>query len=167
MNKALTERQERIIQRVASGEDWGAAARAEGCSDSYARVIGARMKKNPAVASALESIQADGRKAAVYDLTVAMKEANEVIAFAKKHKHPTAYFFAVRHRAHLSGLLIDRVEIATVDLTGALSRAEARVLNITPAPSSRGSIDWRPHIPGNPVDASQDGESDGQVKHER
>ena len=87
------------------------------------------MKKNPAVASAIESIQAEGRKAAVYDLAVAMKEANEVIEFAKKHKHPTAYFFAVRHRAHLSGLLVDRFEIATVDLTGALSRAEQRVLN--------------------------------------
>jgi hypothetical protein len=90
----------------------------------------------PAVASALESIQAEGRKAAVYDLTVAMKEANEVIEFAKRYKHPTAYFFAVRHRAHLSGLLIDRIEIATVDLTAALARAEKRVLDVSPLPSS-------------------------------
>ena len=132
MSEALIDRQQRILQRVAAGEGWREAAKKEGCSDSYSRVIRTRMKKNPIVAKALEEIRQKGCAMAVYDLAVAMKEAEEVIAFAKAHKHPTAYFFAVRHRAHLSGLLIDRVEIATVDLTGALARAEARVLSGTP-----------------------------------
>jgi len=39
-------------------------------------------------------------------------------------------------RAYLSGLLIDRIEIATVDLTAALARAEKRVLDVSPLPSS-------------------------------
>ena len=163
MSEALTDRQRRIIQRVARGEEWRTAAKAEGCTDSYSRVIRTRMKKNPAVAKALEEIRQKGCAMAVYDLTVAMKEAVEVIEFAKAHKHPTAYFFAVRHRAHLSGLLIDRVEIATVDLTGALAMAEQRVLNQTPQPlslESREPIDWRAHIPGNP----EAGPADGQVK---
>ena len=100
---------------------------------------------------------------AVYDLTVAMKEAEEVIAFAKQHKHPTAYFFAVRHRAHLSGLLVDRIEVATVDLTGALARAEQRVLDVTPGPSSsREPIDWRPRIPGSQVADPEAGPVDGE-----
>jgi hypothetical protein len=65
------------------------------------------------------------RKLAVYDLAKAMQEAAEVIEFAKQHKPPTAYFFPVRHRAHLSGLLVDKIQLeATVDLSGALARAE-------------------------------------------
>ena len=97
---------------------------------------------------------------AVYDLAVAMKEAEEVIEFAKAHKHPTAYFFAVRHRAHLSGLLVDRIEVATVDLTGALARAEKRVLDVMPLSlESRGPIDWCPRIAGNPDTGPADGQA--------
>ena len=72
---------------------------------------------------------------AAYDLTRAMAEAQDVIEFAKLHKHPTAFFFAVRHRAHLSGLLVDEIHLKTenLDLKGALAEARGRVLlNITP-----------------------------------
>jgi hypothetical protein len=130
VNEPLNDRRQRILQRVAAGEGWREAARAEGCTDSYSRVVGARMKRNPAVAKAIAEIREAGMKAAVYDLALAMKEAEEVIEFAKKHKHPTAYFFAVRHRAHLSGLLVERVEIATVDLRASIDGARDRVLKV-------------------------------------
>lgn len=127
----IPDRQRRIIQRVARGEDWRAAAMAEGCSDTYSRVIRTRMMKNPEVAKAIEAIRAEGRTAAAYDLARAMQEAQEVIEFAKQHKHPTAYFFAVRHRAHLSGLLVDKIQLeATVDLKGALTEARSRVITV-------------------------------------
>lgn len=57
-----------------------------------------------------------------------------MIDFAKANKNAMAYFKAVEHRAKLSGLLIGRVEVGTVDLKGALE-ACTRVLNpvdITP-----------------------------------
>lgn len=109
-------------------------------------------------------------KAAVYDLETAMAEANAVCDFAILHKSPMAYCKGTELRAKLSGLLIDRVEIATVDLTGALARAEARVLNgVNAEPlSARRSIDWLAKIPGNEAKQIEaDGESDGQVKRDR
>ena len=136
MDEQLTDKHRRIVQRVAAGEDWRVAAKAEGCTDSYSRVIGHRLRKNPVVVKMLEAIRAEGRKMAAYDLTRAMAEAAEVIEFAKLHKHPTAYFFAVRHRAHLSGLLIDKIQLeTTVDLKGALLEARTRTfgpIDITP-----------------------------------
>ena len=108
---------------------------------------------------------------AVYDLATAMREAEDVCAFAKLHKNAMAYCKGTELRAKLSGLLIERVEIATVDLTDALARAEARVANpplstiqstYSDAPQH---IDWRPRIPGTPVTKpASDGESDSHVK---
>ena len=166
MSEELTDRQWRIIQRVASGQEWRAAAKAEGCKDSYARVIRKRMQKNPAVAKAIESIRAEGRRIAVYGLVEAMKEAEDAAEFAKLHKNPMANVKACELRAKLSGLLIDRVEVVEVDLTGALARAEARVLNVTATPQgaigsqtttapSRAAIDWCAQVPG-PAD-NEDG----------
>lgn len=130
MNEELTDRHRRIIQRVAAGESWRTAAKAEGCTDSYARVIGHRLRKNPVVVKMLEAIQSKGREIAAYDMAKAMDEAADVIEFAKAHRHPTAYFFAVRHRAHLSGLLVDRIELQTsVELKGALLEARVRVFS--------------------------------------
>jgi hypothetical protein len=131
----LTDKQARIIQRVAHGETWPTAAKAQRCSASYARVIRTRMKKNPAVIKALEAIRAEGRTLAAYDFARAMQEAQEVIDFAKLNKNAMAYFKAVEHRAKLNGLLIDKVEVVTVDLKGALTEARSRVLttvDITP-----------------------------------
>jgi hypothetical protein len=133
----LTDKQRRIVQRVAAGENWRTAAKAEGCTDSYARVIGHRLRKKPVVLEMLKSIRAEGSKMAAYDLARAMQEAQDVIDFAKLHKHPTAFFFAVRHRAHLSGLLVDEIHLKTenLDLKGALLEARTRTfgpIDITP-----------------------------------
>ena len=128
----LTDKQRRIIQRVAGGETWRTAAKAEGCRDSYARVIGHRLRKKPVVLEMLKAIQSKGMEIAAYDLAKAMDEAADVIEFAKLHKHPTAYFFAVRHRAHLSGLLVDEIHLKTenLDMRSALSEARTRVIGV-------------------------------------
>src|SRR6185295_17790512 len=148
------------------------AARAAGYQGTGANKAGSRLLKNPIVRQEIEAVQAAARTVVVYDLATAMKEAEDVCAFAKLHKNAMAYCKGTELRAKLSGLLIERVEIATVDLVGALARAERRVVDVTPllpngaletgAPSS---IDWRPHIPGNPVAMpASDGESDSHVK---
>jgi phage terminase small subunit len=145
----LTKKQQQYVQHLASGMESRQAARLAGYSESFSRVAAHRLKGKPEVMKAIEHIQTEGMKLAIYDLATAMREAQEVIDFAKKHKNSMAYFKAVQHRADLSGLLIDRVEIATVDLTGALAKAEARVVHGNDLPGSgKTSIDWKPRIPG-------------------
>jgi hypothetical protein len=142
VNGDLTERQRRYVENIARGLDSRAAARLAGFSESFSRVAAYRVGKKHEVAQAIESIRAEGRTMAVYDLATAMQEAEAVCAFAKKHRNAMAYCKGTELRAKLSGLLIDRVEIATVDLTGALERAEARFLraiNITPSPPNGGA----------------------------
>jgi hypothetical protein len=106
--------------------------------------------KNPAVEKAIASIAAEGRKIAVYGLVEAMQEANDAAAFARLNKNSMALVKATELRAKLSGLLIDRVELAVVDIGAAIVRAEARVTQINAVRSDgvTGSIDWRPHISG-------------------
>ena len=161
----LTDRQRRYVQYVASGTPSRQAAELVGYSKSFSKVIGHRLKNHPAVKQAMEAIRSEGMKAAVYDLATAMTEAEDVIEFAKQHKNSMAYMKAVELRSKLSGLLIDRVEVVAVDLTGALARAEARVLSTSNGASdllpAKGSIDWQPIIPGNP----EPGSADGQVRN--
>ena len=67
-----------------------------------------------------------------------MAQAQKGIDLAERHKNPMAFIKGCELRAKLSGLLIDRVEVATVDLKGSLEQARTRVidaLNITPRQS--------------------------------
>src|SRR4051794_13405609 len=162
----LTDKQRNYVENMGRGMESRVAAKSAGYSDSFSRVAAHRLLKKPAVAQAIAAIRTEGRKMAVYDLAAAMQEAEEVRAFAKLHKNAMAYCKATELRAKLSGLLIDRVEVVEVDLTGALSRAEQRVLTVlngTSVPVASGSIDWLPRIPGgtgvaNPEAGRADGE---------
>ena len=66
-------------------------------------------------------------------MVVAMGEAKDAMDFAYKTDNASAYVKAVELRSKLSGLLIDRVEVFTMDLKGALDKAASRVVNINPA----------------------------------
>jgi hypothetical protein len=136
----LPDRWRRIIQRLARGEDWVPAARAEGYNPSYARVIRTRMMKNPAVVRELEAIRRDARRGAVYGVVEAMAQAQKGIDLAERHKNPTAFIKGCELRAKLSGLLIDRVEVVTVDLKGTLEAARHQVFDITLHPLSTGAV---------------------------
>src|SRR6185369_15068226 len=129
MADTLTNKQRLYVENISRGLSSREAALAAGYSPSFSRVAAHRLGKKSEVSKAIESIQAEGRKVAVYDLATAMKEAEDVCAFAKLHKNAMAYCKGTELRAKLSGLLIERVEIATVDLTAALERAERRVSN--------------------------------------
>jgi len=150
MADTLTNKQRLYVENISRGLSSREAALAAGYSPSFSCVAAHRLGKKSEVSKAIESIQAEGRKVAVYDLATAMKEAEDVCAFAKLHKNAMAYCKGTELRAKLSGLLIERVEIATVDLTAALERAERRVSNpidITPT-SAPSPICWTPRIPG-------------------
>jgi hypothetical protein len=97
-----------------------------------------RLAKKPTVAKAIDAVQHEARTVAVFGLVQAMEEADSAAAFARLHKNPMALVKATELRAKLSGLLIDRVEVACVDIKGALLEARTRVfgpLDITPKPS--------------------------------
>lgn len=128
MNKEPTERLRRYVENIGRGMDSFSAAKAAGYSDSYARVAAHRLMKKPAVAKAIAAIRAEGMKLASYDLTRAMDEALKAMEFAYKHEQCMAVVKATELRAKLSGLLVDKVEVVSVDLTKALAMAEARVL---------------------------------------
>ena len=130
--ETLTDKQRRYAENIARGLGSREAAKVAGYSESFSKVAAHRLQKYPAVAKTIAEIRRAGMKAAVYDLTTAMKEAEEVCTFAKLHKNAMAYMKGTELRAKLSGLLIDRVEVVPVDMVGALERAERRVIDVTP-----------------------------------
>ena len=125
----LSDRQRKCADYVASGLAPRDAARKAGFSESYARKASQRLLKIPAIQQAVETVRVQGRTLAAYDLKTAMAEAQAVCEFAITHKNAMAYCKAVELRAKLSGLMVERVETVTLDLKGALARAQARIVN--------------------------------------
>jgi phage terminase small subunit len=119
------DRQRRFIEAVARGIPAQEAARSVGYSPAYSRKA-SRLLKVPVIAQAIAAIREQGRTIAAYGLVEAMKEAESAATFARVNKNSMALVKASELRAKLSGLLIDRVEIAYVDLTGALAAARSR-----------------------------------------
>ena len=125
----LDERQRRFVQFVAKGIPLKDAARQAGYSEAYSRKT-RHLMKHPGIARELAFIQRETRIALAYDVQAAMREASQAIEFAKQHKNANAYVKGVELRAKLSGLLIDRVEVFTADLKGAIEQAQGRVLTM-------------------------------------
>ena len=101
------------------------------------------------MARELELIRARARDIASYTLVEAMGEANAAAQFARDNKNPMALVKATELRAKLSGLLIERVEVATVDLRSALDGARDRVLKVIDL-AQRAALS----LPGTSSDAS-------------
>jgi phage terminase small subunit len=120
---------------MTSGLSAQEAARHAGFSPSYAKKS-SRLLKYPAIVAAVAGIRMEGRKLAAYDLKTAMREAEEVCAFARANRNAMAHCKGTELRAKLSRLLVDRVEVANVDLKGVLDRAAARVIQLNVPPHS-------------------------------
>ena len=123
----LTPQQVRFVECYAKTGDKKNSAITAGYSPIRASERAAECLKNPTVQQYLQSLRSESRAIAAYDVAVAMQEALDVIAFAKLKGNAMAYCKAVELRAKLSGLLVDRVEVISVDLTGALQAARLRV----------------------------------------
>lgn len=126
--RRLTGKQIKFVELLASGVEQKIAAEQAGLRNRSSQY---RTLTNPLAIQYLSTIRAESRAIAAYDVAIAMQEALADHKFAVEKGNAMAAVKATELRAKLSGLLIDRVEIATVDLRGALSKAEARVLNIT------------------------------------
>ncbi len=122
--KRITTKQIKFLELVATGMPQAEAGAQSGITSSTSRY---RCLTNPVAIQYLSALRAESRAIAAYDVAEAMNEAKEARDFAIAHENPMAVVKATELRAKLSGLLIDRVEIATVDLTGALAKAQARV----------------------------------------
>lgn len=126
----LTQRQIRFLDEYAKTRNGTEAAKSVGYSRSSAPQMAKRTLQNPKAQEYLLALQAESRAITAYDLATAMKESLEVIAYAKAQGNAMAYFKAVEHRAKLSGLLVERIHLEKVDLSGALEAARARVVNL-------------------------------------
>jgi hypothetical protein len=125
--KKLTRKQQHFLELYAEGKDQREAGQLSGLKSTGSIY---RTLTNPLAQEYLSAIRAESRAIARYDIAVAMQEANEVIEFAKKKGNAMAYCKAVELRAKLSGLLIDRVQVEKIDITKALSEAQARVVEV-------------------------------------
>ena len=125
--RPVNHRQADYIKARSAGMSPTEAARAAGYTEAYAKEAARRLDSHPLLRQEIEGIQAEVRTRAVYSLETAMGEAKDAMEFAHKQKNAMAYCKAVELRSKLSGLLIDRVHIEKVDVSGALREAEDRV----------------------------------------
>lgn len=122
----LTQQQLKFLHAYAASGDGISAALSAGYSRSSAPQMVRRTLRNPLALDYLETLRAKSRAITAYDLSTAMRESLAVIEFAKERGNAMAYFKAVEHRAKLMGLLVERVETVSVDLTAALAEAKRR-----------------------------------------
>lgn len=130
MRKSLNDRQERFIKACASGANTTQGARAAGYSPTYSKAAGQKLAKNPEIKAAIESIRAEGRKVAAFDLAAAMAEAQDAADFARLNKNSMALVKAVALRCELAGLLVQQIHLKAevVDIRQALEEAKARTI---------------------------------------
>jgi hypothetical protein len=129
--KPLTDRQRKYVEAVAAGQDSVTAALTAGYGKAYAQAAASRIGKIPAVAKALESIRAEFRDRALYDLKAAVAETDRAIAFAYSKGNPMSVAKLLEHKAKLHGLLFDRLWVREekIDLRNALDQARTRVIS--------------------------------------
>jgi hypothetical protein len=78
----------------------------------------------------LRSIQHRAIAKTGYKLIDAVAEVDKAIAFAYEQESPPSLPRLLELKSKLHGLLIDRVEVVTMDLSGALQQAQHRVLSL-------------------------------------
>lgn len=90
--------------------------------------------KLPRVQQYIAELQARTQSLAVYDCTQAMRSVDKAIDFAYDKGNSMAVMKGLELKAKLAGLLIERIQVESVDLTAALeaarARAHARIVNI-------------------------------------
>lgn len=126
----LTQKQIKFLDAYAVSHNATDAAMSVGYTKSSAPQMARRTLENPRAVEYLSSLQQGSRAIVSYDIATAMRESLEVIQFAKEKGNAMAYFKAVEHRAKLSGLLIDRIQVEKIDIRSAIYEAEARLVEL-------------------------------------
>ena len=136
--RLLTDRLAKYVALVASGTNTRDTALACGYSPSYALVIGRRTAHKPQVREAIDGIRERGRAMAGYQFAQALQDCDASIAFSRLHKNSMALVKGIELKAKLTGLLVERVETVTVNLTEALEAAKARTRRIVNQSGNQG-----------------------------
>jgi hypothetical protein len=127
--KQITPKMQRYAELRAQGLTQSKAALEAGYS---AKQAGNKIERNPFVQRYLSNVRSNVQARVCHTVEIAMDEAKDTMQFAREKGNPMAYCKAVELRAKLSGLLIDRVEVFTADLKGALLEASKRIIDVTP-----------------------------------
>ena len=115
--------------RTADGTN---SARAAGYAHEHAAVESCRLLKRGDVRRAIDASRSTLAEGAIYDQARAMAEALAGIQFALETGNANALARLIEHRAKLNGLLVERFEVATVDITAALADARSRTITHQP-----------------------------------
>ena len=120
---ALTGKQEKFAQGVASGLNQSAAYRlaydAEGMKPTSINVNSCQLMSEAKVAQRVAELRAPIVEKLRYGLEAAMKEAEEALEVSREERNGGAMVSAITLRAKLAGLLIDRKVIRTGPLDSA------------------------------------------------
>jgi phage terminase small subunit len=170
----LNDQQKSFVQYYTTGLSPQQAAKKAAYSPSYSRKA-SKLLKHPGIAAAIEENQAALRESHGYGPADAVMEIDRMMKGALGSKTPNHMAAAklMELKCKIFGFVRERLEVASVDLRGALAAAESRVLtaiNMTNCASSpvkpltlpaNGSTRWAPHIAGDdePEAGSVDGES--------
>ena len=152
----LTEKEKALLDHYALHHNGTQAGISAGYTKRSAPQMFQRLMKNQTAQEYLGKIQQQSRAMMAYNLTTAMAESLEVIQYAKEKGNAMAYFKAVEHRAKLSGLLIDRIQVEKVDIRSAIIEAEARLveLDLPHIDNSHRIIDQQTEVIDNPTNNS-------------
>ena len=88
----------------------------------------------PQVTQTLNAIREKGRNMASYDLARALQDCDEAAAFSIRYRNPMSLVKARELKSKLAGLLIEKHEVVTFDLTEALAEATRRAQSRLPHP---------------------------------
>ena len=121
--KHLNTKHIKFLELIASGMSQIDAGMSVGLKSSNSRY---RCLTNPLAQQYLSGLRTESRAIAAYNIAEAMQEAKEARDFAIEHENPMAVVKATELRAKLSGLLIDKVEVATFSINDALDKAKQR-----------------------------------------
>ena len=124
--KPLTSRQNLYVTNVLAGLSESQAARKAGYGKAYSYKAAQTIGNIPAVKEAIEKGQANLRERAMYDQDEFIKELDKGLQFGYLRNNPMSIAKFLELKAKLYGLLIERVETVSIDITAALAEAKRR-----------------------------------------
>jgi len=127
VSRIMTPRQAKFVEGITKGLTPGVAAKEAGYSAKSAGQPSHRCR-SPLVEAAIKAAHERVIERAVGGAEETINEINQMIAICLEtpEKNMTACKGFYELRSKIKGLLIDRIEMKTVDLTGALQQAQSR-----------------------------------------
>jgi hypothetical protein len=125
--RELNPKQLRYVQRRVLGDNCADAARAAGYSKQYANRASDRVERqNPKIREAIDAARERIRQETVYDGEKLIAETKAMVDFAREHKNPMAAIKGLELIAKLTGLLIERHQVETINLVDIRAELERR-----------------------------------------